>query len=100
MEGFQNYMNFLGSFLGSIYLLFMGILVGIDAHIIHYKPEDRTTSTVALIAAGVFYAIVAAYVYFTKIAPKAPNDSLQRWASQRRSQQPDYVELQENRPNS
>ncbi len=99
MDSLQNNMNFYGCVIGSIYLLFMGILVGADAHILHYKPEDRTTSTISFIAAGILYGILAAYLYFKNIAPKANNDSLQRWASQRRSNQPEYVELQESRQN-
>jgi membrane associated rhomboid family serine protease len=99
MEGFLKSMNFYASAIGSIYLLFMGILIGTDAHILHYKPDDRTTSTISFIAAGVLYGLIAAYLYFKNNASRAPNESLQRWASQRRSQQPEYVELQESRPN-
>jgi len=70
----------------------VGILVGTSSSIIHFKPNDRITSTVVFIAAGVIYGFIFGILCYFKVQRSKEMGGLQRWMT--RNEKPRVQEIE------
>mmetsp|Transcript_27036 Transcript_27036/g.23946 ORF Transcript_27036/g.23946 Transcript_27036/m.23946 type:complete len:101 (+) Transcript_27036:93-395(+) len=92
-EGCLNFCMVL-SCLGSGYLLFLGIMIAIDASIIHFHPTSRATSaTVFIVAALIYGAIFGGILYNKRTSEPSRQHSLANWAKQREKREGKEYEM-------
>lgn len=83
------------SCLGSGYLLFIGIMVAIDASIIHFHPESRATSATVFIVAALLYGAIFGGIMFTKKSQEQKSKDFQKWVRNREGGNSGFVEMVE-----
>jgi len=87
-------------FFGFLFLEFLAILVGSNSSSIHFEIKDRTSSTIALVVAGILHGLMCAgLVYKTYFKERAaPNMNLNSWRDKNPRAQANFVELSDENP--
>lgn len=76
---------FIGSFLGAIYLIFIGYLILQESKSLPEQPKDKSKSVFTFFAAGVAHIIVCIYIKVKEYRERKPEESrgLERFRARR-----------------
>jgi hypothetical protein len=65
---------FFGSFLGAIYLIFIGFLILRESNSLPEKPEDKSKSMFTFFGAGAAHILVCVYIKVKEHREKKPDE--------------------------